>query len=319
MLLDWLSSRSVPFLTLPHPVRFIGFMVAVFESKLNKGGGRFLKGMMVTLLMVGLGWLAGKTLWVAFSFLGKPLGFVLEAWIVATMLCQRELAFRVANVAKHLKAGLLAKAKQALRHLVGRKTRSLSPRQIANAAIESLAENFSDGIIAPLFWYLVGGLPLLFAAKTINTLDSMIAYKSPRYRQFGKVAAHLDTAMNFIPARLTMLLLWLAAPLTKWWQILKTVVAHSGRHSSLNAGVTEAVMAASLGIKLGGERHYPNQESIKEKPIGFEDEFKDGAKDKVSEKILTSSKCYEALRLYKKSCGVALICVAGLIVVQHFF
>ena len=313
MALDWLSPKAVPFVAVRHPVRFIGDIIAIFESKLNKGSPfiRVVSGAVLTLGLVGLAlwlgvWLEGL-LEAGFGVGFSWLGYGVEAWIVAALLAQRELGWRARLVADELATGNLIQARELLRHLVGRKTHNLSGSKVASATLESLAENFTDAVIAPLFWYLVGGLGGLFALKTINTLDSTIGYKTPQFNSFGMVAAHLDTVANFIPARLAMVLLWLASPLKKWRAIAKTVVAHSGRHSSLNAGVTEAVMAAALAIRLGGTRHYPNQQPITEKPIGF------------SPSPTTVAKCYKGLAIYYKGCGATAVLLGGLVILQHLF
>ena len=226
----------------------------------------------------------------AIASLGGTAGFALQVWVVAIVLSQRELAHRVENVVAELARGRLARARLALRHIVGRETAGLSRHKIAAAAMESMAENFADAVVAPLFWYLVGGLPMLLLAKAANTLDSMIGYKDQRFRQFGMAAAHLDTALNFIPARISAVVIAMAS-LGGCGKALRTALADADNHSSLNAGWPEAALAGGCGIKLGGTRRYHGLVA-RDKPIG------DGtAKIGVGE-------CQRGILIYKRSCGV---------------
>ncbi|HJU16520.1 MAG TPA: adenosylcobinamide-phosphate synthase CbiB, partial [Stellaceae bacterium] len=162
-------------------------------------------------------------------------------------------------VARALGRGGLAAGRQAVRHIVGRDPQRLDRHGVARAAIESLAENFSDGVVAPVFWYLLLGLPGLFAYKAANTLDSMIGHKGPRYRAFGWAAARFDDLMNFVPARISGLLLAAAALFAKNVRPDRAIVVmlrDARKHRSLNAGWPEGAMAGALGLALAGPRHY---------------------------------------------------------------
>jgi len=188
-------------------------------------------------------------------------GWALEALIVAVLLAQRSLYDHVAAVTLALETEGLAAGREAVRHIVGRDPKSLDEHGVARAGIESLAENFSDGVVAPVLFYALFGLPGLFAYKTANTMDSMIGHLSPRHRAFGWAAARLDDALNFVPARLAGLLIAAAAlgaraaPAAS----LRLMWRDGGKHRSVNAGWPEAAMAGALGLALAGPRRYADR------------------------------------------------------------
>ncbi|MGH7089683.1 MAG: adenosylcobinamide-phosphate synthase CbiB, partial [Stellaceae bacterium] len=196
----------------PHPVTWIGAAIAWLDRRLNRERRservRRVRGVFSTALLVLVAGLLG----IAFArALGSMSGGVLiEAPIVAVLLAERELFDRVAAVAAALPQGI-AEGREAVRHIVGRDPESLDAHGVARAAIESLAENFSDGVVAPALYFLAFGLPGIFVYKTANTLDSMIGHLSPRYRAFGWAAARLDDALNLAPARIAATLIALAA------------------------------------------------------------------------------------------------------------
>jgi adenosylcobinamide-phosphate synthase len=184
---------------------------------------------------------------------------VFEAFIIAVLVAQRSLYEHVAAVATGLAGGGLDGGREAVRHIVGRDPMSLDAHGVARAALESLAENFSDGVVAPVFWYLLLGLPGLFAYKMANTLDSMIGHRTPRYRAFGWAAARLDDVLNAVPAPLSGVLLATAAIFTKNGRPghALTIMLRDGRkHHSPNAGWPESAMAGALGLALAGPRRY---------------------------------------------------------------
>jgi adenosylcobinamide-phosphate synthase len=189
-----------------------------------------------------------------------PGGWVLEAVLASTLIAYRGLYDRVRAVAEALDLGL-AEARAAVAHIVGRDPLRLDAAGVARAAAESLAENFSDGVVAPLFWFALLGLPGLCAYKAVNTLDSMIGQRNPRYEMFGKAAARLDDALNWIPARLAGLLLVAAAailPEARARDAWRAVRRDAGKHRSPNAGWQEAALAGALGFALAGPREYPD-------------------------------------------------------------
>lgn len=247
---------------LPHPVALIGKPIGWLERKLNRAErsavNRTIRGALATAATVGAAAAAG---WGLHGLLADlPYGMAGEALIVVVLLAGRSLYGHVRAVAHALETQGLEGGRDAVRHIVGRDPDGLDKHGVARAAIESLAENFADGLAAPAFWYLLLGLPGLFAYKAINTADSMIGYRSARYKAYGLVAARLDDAANYLPARLSGLLIGLAAafaPGARAGRALNIMVKHSGAHASPNAGWPEAAMAGALDLALGGPRRYP--------------------------------------------------------------
>jgi adenosylcobinamide-phosphate synthase len=245
----------------PHPVALAGRAIAFFERKLNreKRGEAVRRGRGVVTVAVLVGAAAALGWMVAFLCRGSLLGAAVEAFLVAVLVAQKSLFDHVAAVARALERGGLRAGREAVRHIVGRDPASLDAHGVARAAIESLAENFSDGVVAPVFWYLLLGLPGLFAYKMANTLDSMIGHRGPRYRAFGWAAARFDDLVNFVPARLGGLLLAVAALFAKGGRPGRAVaimLRDAKKHRSLNAGWPEGAMAGALGLALAGPRHY---------------------------------------------------------------
>jgi len=246
---------------LPHPVVLAGRAVTFFERKLNRPQrterARRERGVVTVVLLVGgaaaLGW---AVQWVCRR---SALGALAEALAIGILLAQRSLFQHVAAVAIALRQGGLPAGREAVSQIVGRDPARLDRHGVARAAIESLAENFSDGVVAPVFWYLIAGLPGLFAYKMANTLDSMIGHRSERYRAFGWAAARFDDLANLVPAPLSGLLLSCAALFAgdaRPGQALATMLRDGRKHRSPNAGWPEAAMAGALGLALAGPRHY---------------------------------------------------------------
>lgn len=244
----------------PHPVVVIGRLIERLEKRLNRPhftrGLKLWQGTLLSLWVIGLSTLAGFVISLAADWL--PLGRLLEVLAVSSLLAFRGLYDEVKRVAVFLKRSL-ADGRWAVSKIVGRDPESLNEAGVARAAVESLAENFSDGVVAPLFWYCLFGLPGLCAYKAINTLDSMIGYRNERYEAFGKFAARLDDAANLIPARLAGLFIVLGAALhpaadhRKAWRIMRR---DARQHNSPNAGWQEAAMAGALDFALAGPRRY---------------------------------------------------------------
>ena len=248
---------------LPHPVRLMGGLTALLDRTLNRErcgeSGRLIGGTAALLLVVGANAAAGWA--IAEQAAALRWGWLAELALVTVLLAQRSMADHMVRVAQALDAGA-DPARAAVRHIVGRDVRALDGHGIARAAIESCAENYSDGVVAPAFWYLLLGLPGLLAYKAINTMDSMIGHRSPRYLAFGRAAARLDDAVNLVPARIAGGLIALAAlvvpgagPRRAW----RTMVRDAPRHSSPNAGWPEAAMAGALGLALLGPRQYEGE------------------------------------------------------------
>lgn len=249
------------FRTIPHPVAALGRLIDALERRLNRAtrdaATRRVRGALVVAVVVGLAALAG---WLVLELTrGLSLGWAVEVFLVAVLLAQRSLYDHVWAVCRGLETGGLAGGRAAVAHIVGRDPDSLDEAGIARAGIESLFENFSDGVVAPAFWYVLLGLPGLMAYKAINTLDSMIGHRSARFRDFGAAAARLDTAANFIPARLSALQIALAAALSGKGDgaaALRIVRRDAPKHRSVNAGWPEAAAAGALGVALAGPRRY---------------------------------------------------------------
>jgi len=291
-----------------HPVVAIGRVIGWLDRRLNRpergAAARFWRGVFtaacVALLAGGFGWL------VAVLTAGFPGGWMIEALLVAILLAQRSLFEHVAAVAKGLRRDGLAGGRAAIRHLVSRDPASLDAPGIARAALESLAENFADGVVAPVFWYAVAGLPGICAYKAINTADSMIGYRTNKYSAFGKAAARLDDAANWIPARLAAIVTVIAALPTgdDAARAVRVLLRDAGTHASPNAGWPEAAFAGALGLALGGPRTYPG-EGTKEHWIGGDGKRRYGPKG-----------IERGLRLYVVACAVNGLMAVGILLLR---
>ncbi len=257
---------------IPHPVVAIGRAIGALERRLNKAErserARRLRGV---LMVLGLCLAAAAAGTVAAVLLRSfPHAWVAEVFLAATLLAQRGLFEHVNDVARALDDNGLEAGRYAVSRIVGRDPQSLDAHGVARAAIESLAENFSDGVVAPVFWYLLFGLPGILVYKTVNTLDSMVGYRNDRYRAFGWAAARLDDVLNLVPARLAALMLCVAAPFVPKGRpvaALATMLRDARHHRSPNSGWPEAAAAGALDLALGGPRRYPGL-VVDEKWIG---------------------------------------------------
>jgi adenosylcobinamide-phosphate synthase len=229
----------------PHPAVLMGRAVGYADARLNHGSQRRAKGV---LAMVLLGLIAATLGWLIHLI---PDFGVIEVIVAAILLAQKSLVQHVSAVADALRLSLPG-GRQAVSMIVGRDTAALDPPGVSRAAIESAAENLSDGVIAPAFWFLIAGLPGLMLYKITNTADSMIGHRTPRHEQFGWAAARFDDLLNLIPARLTALLI----ALTHGWTDPRPILRDAPLHRSPNAGWPEAAMAVVLNIALSGPRAY---------------------------------------------------------------
>ena len=235
----WLWSR------IPHPAVLMGRLIGWCDTRFNQGEDRMLKGITVTAALCVLATLLG-------AFIQSlPLGWLWSLILAAILLAQRSLVDHVRAVADALRQSL-PEGRRAVSMIVGRDPDQLDEPAVARAAIESAAENLSDGVVAPAFWFLVAGLPGILFYKIINTADSMIGHRTERHAEFGWAAARLDDVLNYIPARLTALLI----ALTTKPSALKIAAQDGPKHRSVNAGWPEAAMAAALGLSLSGSRAY---------------------------------------------------------------
>jgi len=234
----WLWDR------IPHPAVLMGRAVSALDRALNTGRYALLAGALTLAVLMGGAYLLGWGL--------NLLGGAAQVIIAAILLAQRSLVQHLQAVADGLRLST-GDGRAAVALIVSRDTAAMDPPAVARSAIESAAENLSDGVIAPAFWFLVGGLPALMVYKIVNTADSMIAYRTPKYEKFGKATALMDDALNLIPARLTSLLIALPGG------VIGTIMAiaiDAGRHRSPNAGWPEAAMARAIDVALAGPRAY---------------------------------------------------------------
>lgn len=249
----------------PHPVRWIGALITFTQRQVRRlctqditlriGGG------IMWLLVVGVSW---GTAWGAIALataLHPWCGWLVEVWMIYTILATRCLDDSARAVENALRHDSLAESREKLSWIVGRDTSALQPAQIQRAVVETVAENTVDGVIAPLFFLLLGGAPLAMAYKAVNTLDSMVGYKHEKYRAIGMVSARMDDVANFIPARLSWLLFSVAAWLCRQdaARALRIGFRDRRNHSSPNCAWPEATVAGALGIRLGGPNNYFGQ------------------------------------------------------------
>jgi adenosylcobinamide-phosphate synthase len=252
---NWLAQR------IGHPVTWIGRLIDVLDLRLNRDGDdparRRAAGVLALFIIIAITGTAAFL--IARGLLFLPFGLVLVAVLASTLLAQRSLYAHVERVATALEDNGLEAARSAVSHIVGRDTAALDEAGVARAAIESLAENFSDAVVAPSFWMLIAGLPGAAIYKAINTADSMIGHRTERHEDFGWAAARLDDLVNLPASRLAALLLIGGAYFTQGAspaRAVDTVKRDASRHRSPNAGCPEAAMAGALGIAIAGPRTY---------------------------------------------------------------
>jgi adenosylcobinamide-phosphate synthase len=279
---------------LPHPVRIIGKAIGTTEDLLRRfcrsASGEKTMGVVLVVVIVGLTVLTAygieRVIALISAHLSMYLGTALMVWFVATTIATRELIGSVQLVVNAVKAGSIADSRHHLSMIVGRDTENLSERDVIKAALETLAENLSDGVIAPLVYLAIGGFPAAMAYKAVNTLDSMVGYKNDRYLHFGWAAARLDDVANYVPARITGLLIVLAAfitgaftkgegPFSRAARSFRMLRRDGRNHTSPNSGIPEAAMAGALNVRMGGPSLYGGK--MVEKPFigeqGREDFF----------------------------------------------
>ena len=256
---DWLAQ------SIGHPVTWMGRLINLLDDTLNhermSRASRRAAGIASLLVVIGV---AGGVAYVLErSLSGLPIAVVFTALPASTLLAQRSLYAHVEGVAVALESEGLAAGRNAVSHIVGRDTQALDEAAVARAAIESLAENFSDGVVAPALWLAIGGLAGAAVYKAINTADSMIGHRTPRHEAFGRVAARIDDLVNLPASRLSALLLIVAAATTSRAaaaQAWRAVMRDASHHRSPNAGYPEAAMAGALDLALAGPRVYAGVE-----------------------------------------------------------
>ena len=289
-----------------HPIAWIGRIIGFLEAILNRPAWSFearrVAGIAALIILVAATGGIACAIENLFGFaLGSAIGLLATAVVASALFAQRSLARHVEAVATALETGGLDAARKAVSHIVGRDPNVLDEAAVARAAIESLAENFSDGVVAPALWTTIAGLPGGTIYKTINTADSMIGHRSERYAAFGWASARLDDLVNLPASRLTALLIVAASysidgasPRNAW----QAVRRDAPRHRSPNAGWSEAAMAGALGIAIAGPRHYGG--------VLVEDAYMgEGGRREV-----TASDVRRALQLYWRADALLIVLIA---------
>jgi len=293
---------------IPHPVAMFGGLIGFCDRKLNRpqrsDRTRFWRGLLTTVVLVTLAGFAGYAIqWLCAQI---EYGWIAGAFIASVLIAYRSLFNHVRAVANGLESSL-AGGREAVGHIVGRDPDSLDEPGVARAAIESAAENFSDGVVAPVIWFALLGLPGLFAYKAVNTLDSMIGHRDSTYEHFGKFAARLDDALNAVPARIAGILIVIVAAIgtgTRGGEAWAAAVRDAEKHRSINAGWPEAAMAGALGIALAGPRRY--------RDLIVDDAWmNDGARTDAS-----AADIHRALSLYRKAgAGLAALLLLAMVLI----
>jgi adenosylcobinamide-phosphate synthase len=242
----------------PHPVRWIGAMISSFEKRWNTGMAIKWKGVAMLLFVLLIVFLTVMIIVIIGYKIHPLVGIGVEGMIIATTIAQKSLKEASIGVYYPLEKGDLVEARKKLSYIVGRDTETLDEGEIARGTIETVAENTSDGVTAPMFWALIGGAPLAMVYRATNTCDSMVGHVNERYKEFGWASAKWDDVMNWIPSRLTGILMLLGKRPERMsgrqaWMIL---FRDAKKHPSPNSGWGEAAVAAILGIQLGGINYY---------------------------------------------------------------
>jgi adenosylcobinamide-phosphate synthase len=293
------------FARIGHPVTWLGALINALDARWNRSidapalrrAAGVVAALLVIALAAGLGWVLQCALVSGWSRV------ILTGIIAWPLVALRSLHDHVAAVARPLQAGDLAAARSAVARIVGRDPATLDEAGIARAAIESLAENASDGVVAPVFWGAMLGLPGIIGYKAINTLDSMIGHRTARHEAFGWASARIDDLANIVPARLTGLLLVLLAPRKS--EAMVCMLRDARRHRSINAGWPEAAMAGALGVRLSGPRIYHG--SVTNEPW-----LNEAARDPLAADIVRGLALYARAMMLLAGCLVILALIQAL-------
>lgn len=249
----------------PHPVRWMGSLVNWYDRRVQQlllsPAKQRMAGVLLAVALPAGSYAAGALLIWLGSSIGPLWGSLVTVLLAWTTLAARDLIDHVVSVQRALQSVSLTEARAAVAKIVGRDTEEMAESDIVRATVETIAESTADGIIAPLFYLILGGVPLALAYKAVSTLDSMIGHLDDRYRWFGWASARLDDVANFLPARITACLLVLSAGIvSRSWPTMQrawhVVLRDGGQHPSPNSGRPEAAMAGALGVRLGGINHY---------------------------------------------------------------
>ncbi len=291
--LDW---PQVFYKYLKHPIIWIGSIIKIFDNLLNKDSYSFnLKksfGFLTVLITIFLGLIFYEL--VSKFFENFFLAEIFYIFIIWSFMCTKSLYSHIKEIENNLNDNNLLKAKKSLSKVVGRDTKYLSKNDIIRASLESLSESTSDGIVAPIFWYFIFGIPGLIIFKIVSTLDSMIGYKSKKYQAFGYASAKLDDILNFIPSRLTGLIFVILSSKPKY--TFSIMINNANKLSSPNAGWPESAFSGALSIRLGGPKTYSNHSNSDK---WLNEECKDP----------TLKDFQEGLKLYKKTIFLLIIII----------
>ena len=247
----------------PHPVKGFGKLIQFFDKRWNLRSYRKLKGIIMLLILIAIVFSLSVGLVALSYFLHPILGIAMESLLIATTIAQKGLMKAALEVQTPLKNGDITLARENLSYIVGRDTDQLTEEEIVRGTVETVAENTSDGITAPLFWAVIGGAPFALTYRLINTCDSMVGYKNASYQEFGWASARLDDVVNWLPARLTGLVMMLSPKKVSSKKAWSIVLRDAKKHPSPNSGWGEAAVAALLGIRLGGINYYQGQKSYR--------------------------------------------------------
>ncbi len=296
---------------IPHPIRALGGIIRWLEAQLNHSShSNFILmglGAFTSICVIVIAGLAGWLISYIASVI--PFGWLIEIIAITMMIAQRSMIDHTYKVVCALRTDGINGARFAVSKIVGRDTKELDKSGVSRAAIESVAESFTDGVVAPIFWYMIFGIPGLFIYKAISTLDSMVGYRTPKYKQFGAFSARIDDVVNWIPARIAGPMLVMAACFYRDASAIKafvTLFRDSSKHLSPNAGWTEAAMAGALGLRLLGPRIYNGKQKNELEWIG------EGKTDADEKDI------FRALYLYGIACFLIIIILVLIFVITQF-
>lgn len=281
-----------------HPIRFIGKLISFFEKRLYlKGGNLKLRGALLFFFTTVIVFLVFKVFEELFN-INHFLYLIYTAVLFYFAVSSKELNKRGVEIGNLVESEEMEKAKGKLRMIVGRDVENLGEQGVLRATLETISENMSDGVIAPMFYFILGGIPLMYFYKTVNTLDSMVGYKNDKYKDFGYFSAKMDDILNFIPARITAFLIYLS---TFDKDVLVSIKRYSNAHTSPNSGYPEAAMAGAIKCKFGGISRYGGVEVIKpvigdyDKTISMED-IKKAAK--INMRVSSIFMMFVVLKIY---------------------
>ncbi len=246
----------------PHPIRWMGRVITALEPYFRNLPLKLsISGTLFTVFLILCTWASTSLLIITAQIIHPLLKVIIEILIVYYAISAKSLEKAAMDVSRLLMQNRLADAKEKVSFIIGRDVEKLTEKGVARGAVETVAENFVDGVVSPLFFAALGGAPLAMAYKMVNTLDSMIGYKNEKYKNFGKTAARVDDVANFIPARISIpVISWAAQILSgKGSRAFETAVKEGANHTSPNAGYPEAAFAGALGIKLNGPNYYHGQ------------------------------------------------------------